>query len=823
VTFTPPAFDGGAQVTSYIVTSSPEGIAAQNATSPVVVTGLTNGVAYTFSVRAGNSAGFGASSPASNSVTPAGVPFVPAAPTAVGGNAQATVTFTPPGNNGDLITGYTVTATPGGLTGTGASSPIVVSGLTNGVAYTFKVKATNSVGTGPESAASNSVTPATVPGAPTIGVATAAIRQATVAFTPPGSDGGNAITGYTATSTPGNITGTGTTSPITVTGLANGTAYTFKVKATNGVGTGAESAASNSTSTLDVPGAPTAATATAGIASASVAFTAPASNGGSAITGYTVTSSPGGFTGTGSASPINVTGLANGTNYTFTVTATNAVGTGTASVASNQITTHNVPAAPTAVTATPGVRSCSVAFTPGANNGSAITGYTVTSSPGGFVGTGSASPITVSGLANNTSYTFTVTATNGVGTSAASAASAAVTTFNVPGAPQSVSATATGITTATVTFSAPASNGGSPITSYTATSSPGGIQASSAGSPIYMSGLSGGTTYNFTVTATNAVGTGAGAVSNNVTTTSPTPPSAPTSVSASASGGGQPGASGGIYVYFGAPADQGGGPVLDYTVYSSGGGSQVVSGSPAWFSAGQGIGYYFWVTARNAYGSSSASANSNTVRVINYPSPPASCSATAGNAQVSLSWPASGNDGGSPSGIVSYDVYMSVNGGAWNYNKTVSGLSTVVTGLTNGNNYNFIVAAYNGYYNSSGNSAYSSASGNVMPQAPAATVSISPTFLQGFAMYPTKPQASSTATVSGGVGPFTYSWAWLSGGSGIDILNGTTSAVTVRFTTAQNAVVTYTGTIRLTVTDTGNGNATCTADGSVELNQENGQ
>ncbi|MDG1278188.1 MAG: FISUMP domain-containing protein [Algoriphagus sp.] len=87
---------------------------------------------------------------------------------------------------------------------------------------------------------------ATAPDAVIIGTATAGDGEATVAFTAPASDGGETITGYTVTSSPGGITATGTSSPITITGLTNGTSYTFTVTATNSAGTGAASDPSNS-------------------------------------------------------------------------------------------------------------------------------------------------------------------------------------------------------------------------------------------------------------------------------------------------------------------------------------------------------------------------------------------------------------------------------------------------------------------------------------------------------------------------------------------------------------------------------------------------
>jgi len=112
-------------------------------------------------VTATNSAGSASATSAATATIAAGVPGAPTIGTATAGNAQATVSFTAPASTGGVaITSYTVTSSPGGFTASGSASPLTVTGLTNGTAYTFTVTATNSVGTGPASAASNSVTPA---------------------------------------------------------------------------------------------------------------------------------------------------------------------------------------------------------------------------------------------------------------------------------------------------------------------------------------------------------------------------------------------------------------------------------------------------------------------------------------------------------------------------------------------------------------------------------------------------------------------------------------------------------------------------------------
>ncbi|MBI4339745.1 MAG: fibronectin type III domain-containing protein, partial [Chloroflexi bacterium] len=557
VSWTAPVSDGGTTLTPYVMTVNPGGATFTSSGLSLLVTGLSNGINYTFTVVAHNSVGPSPASAPSNAVIPATTPDKPTNVVATIGNGQSTVTWTAPASNGSAITAYKLTSTPptSERLVSGAQTAYVFTGLSNGTQYTFTVTARNEVGDSQPSVASNAVTPAlpaTAPGAPGVPTAVAGDGQATVTWTAPGVTGGSAITRYTII--PRNVTdgvdlapvdtADGVTLSRQITGLTNGKAYTFTVTATNDAGTSGASASSTPvtpTAAVTKPGAPTIASATPGNGQVTVAWAA-ASDGGSTITGYTVTGSPGGSCSVGNVLSCTIIGLANGTSYTFTVEATNAVGTGDPS-SSVAATPRTTPGAPAIGTATAGTLEATVTWTaPTDNGGAVITGYTVTGNPGGGCSVGNVLSCTVTGLTAGATYTFTVQAVNAAGAGQVSGSSNAVTpaapstgvgsgvttvTTFPPGAPQNVTAEA-GDGRVRVRWIA-GTTGGTEIISFTIVVDPGGVEITGIGGGVSVkdvTDLVNGVTYTFSVKATNARGTGPASESVAATPLAPEPPKA---------------------------------------------------------------------------------------------------------------------------------------------------------------------------------------------------------------------------------------------------------------------------------------------------------
>jgi hypothetical protein len=516
------AAGSGATPTSYTVTSSPElkTCTVTGAAGSCTVTGLTNSLAYTFTATATTGSGTSGSSVASDPAMPLLTPAVPQQPTVATLNASASVTVVP-GAGGGAATKYVVTAyassTPSGtceiLT---SASPLacVVTPLTNGTAYTFKATAVNANTTASAaSVASALITPVAAPNVPQAPTAVTLDASARVTVVP--GAGGGAPVSYTVTAyAGGTASGTcpvlATASPLScvVTGLTNGTAYTFKASATNANTTSAEGLASNSVTPIAAPTVPGQPSVQTRDASASVTVVPGA--GGGAVTSYTVTSSPESKTcvvsNPGSSLTCTVVGLTNGTPYTFTATATNPNSTSAASAASASITPVALPSTPAAPTAMAGDARATVTVVLG--SGGAEVSWLVTAVENGNTCTitAPATSCVVTGLVNALAYTFTAVATNATGSSGSSLASTSATPMitppGVPGAPTAIAGD--GLATVSVT----AGSGGAAST-YTVTATPGGATCTvtAPATSCVVRGLTNGTAYTFTAKATNDSGT----------------------------------------------------------------------------------------------------------------------------------------------------------------------------------------------------------------------------------------------------------------------------------------------------------------------------
>lgn len=194
----------GAPVIDYVVTQS-GGKTTTCATTSCVITGLTNGTEYTFTVAARNDVGLSAASAASAPITPDSLPTAPAAPTGVPGDRELVLSWTAPDNEGTPISSYTIEVSPaiGGKARfevTGKSTTLT--GLTNGTAYTARIRANNAAkrvaddGWSPMSAL---IVPAGVPGAPVVAAVRDGDRRIQVSWLDGADPNGAPITGYVVT------------------------------------------------------------------------------------------------------------------------------------------------------------------------------------------------------------------------------------------------------------------------------------------------------------------------------------------------------------------------------------------------------------------------------------------------------------------------------------------------------------------------------------------------------------------------------------------------------------------------------------------------
>nr|WP_246070607.1 glycoside hydrolase family 6 protein [Paenibacillus kobensis] len=379
-------------------------------------------------------------------------------------------------------------------------------------------------------------------------------------------------------------------------------------------------------------------------------------------------------------------------------------------------TNPTVPAAPASLTATAG--NAQVALSWAASSGA--TSYTVkraTTSGGPYTNVATnvtATSYTNTGLTNGTTYYYVVSASNSAGTSANSAQASATpqATVSVPAAPANLTATA-GNAQATLTWTA--SSGATSYNVKRATTSGGAyttVATGVTGTTYSNTGLTNGTTYYYVVTAVNSAGESANSAQASATPQATvTVPAAPASLTATA-GNAQATltwtASSGATSYNVKRATTSGGA---YTTVATG-----VTGT-TYTNTGltNGTTYYYVVSAVNSAGESSNSAQASATpqATVTVPAAPASLTATAGDAQVALTWTAS-------SGATSYNVKRSTTaGGTFTTVATgVTGTTYTNTGLTNGTTYYYVVTAVNSA-GESANSAAASATpaGTVTPPA----------------------------------------------------------------------------------------------------------
>ncbi len=442
-------------------------------------------------------------------------PSVPAGFTIRAGNTQVTLSWNDPGDAS--IVKYQYKQDNGAWQDVAGSSSSTVSstvtGLTNRTRYTFKIRAVNAEGNGPES---NTVvaTPLSLPGKPAGVMAMPGNTQVTLSWDDPGDA---SITGYQYQQDNGawqDVAGSSSsTVSTTVTGLTNGTVYAFKIRAVNADGPGPGSDAVMATPPLSPPGKPAGVMALAGNTQVTLSWDDP---GDASIARYQYQQGSDSWQDVAGSSSstvsATVTGLTNGTVYAFKIRAVNADGDSPESDAVMATPQSSLPDKPAGVMALAGNTRVTLSWDdPG---DASITGYQYQQGSDSWQDIAGSSSSTVSttvtGLTNGTVYAFKIRAVNVAGDGPESDAVTATPQSSPPGKPAGVMALA-GNTQVTLSWDDP---GDASITGYQYQQDNGAwlnvAGSSSSTVSTTVTGLTNGTVYAFKIRAVNADGNGPG-------------------------------------------------------------------------------------------------------------------------------------------------------------------------------------------------------------------------------------------------------------------------------------------------------------------------
>ena len=577
LSWTAPASAGGGAISGYRIEVSRTGSGAwmaievdtdSRATAYTHI-GLSHGSTRHYRVAAINEAGVGPWSNVASATTDATVPGVPTglrvAPGGAGGTDRLLLRWTPPvSDGGSAVTGYRIETSLNGASGwvilvasTGSTATNHLhTGLAPGTTRYYRVAAINDRGRGVYSNVARGATNAARPGQPRSPRARAdGPTSITLTWEAPASDGGAPVTGYRIRARGPNDgawitvranTGTEATA-FTHTGLKPATRYRYQVAAINRVGSGAWSGETATVTDPDLPGAPSGLAArAAGTSRIDLSWNAPGNTGGAPIRGYRVeVSDDGGATWrilrratNSAATTFSDLNLDPATTRHYRVAAINIAGVGPFSNAARATTEATLPDAPRGLGArADGTSRIDLSWRPPAyDGGTAVTGYRIEVSDDGgatwqdLVANTRTTTTTHShtGLAPATTRHYRVSAVNRIGGGDPSRVASATTDATVPDAPTSLTATATTPTRIDLAWTAPAYDGGAPITGYRIEVSETGaawavLEANTGATATTHAhtGLKPGSTRHYRVAATNRAGTGAPSNVASATTDDP--------------------------------------------------------------------------------------------------------------------------------------------------------------------------------------------------------------------------------------------------------------------------------------------------------------